>query len=123
MLDYNALGQVIDTTWGRSSTPATAGHSVKFSMHGDTLTASYAAIVNFGTEKEMVMMKRNYEEESKAVIKATIDNIKANYKNLSGKNLSLKEVGTSDSIEIIGYGVHNPKRTAYYRRKTVYELS
>lgn len=123
MLDYNALGQVIDTTWGRSSTPATAGHSVKFSMHGDTLTASYAAIVNFGTEKEMVMMKRNYEEESKAVIKATIDNIKANYKNLSGKNISLKEVGTSDSIEIIGYGVHNPKRTAYYRRKTVYELS
>lgn len=83
MLDYNVLGQVIDTTWGRSSTPATAGHSVKFSMHGDTLTASYAAIVNFGTEKEMVMMKRNYEEESKAVIKATIDNIKANYKNLS----------------------------------------
>jgi hypothetical protein len=123
MLDYNVLGQVIDTTWGRSSTPATAGHSVKFSMHGDTLTASYAAIVNFGTEKEMVMMKRNYEEESKAVIKATIDNIKANYKNLSGKNISLKEMGTSDSIEIIGYGVHNPKRTAYYRRKTVYELS
>jgi hypothetical protein len=49
-LDISALGQAMDTTWGRSSTPKTASYSVKFSLQGNILVASYAAIVNFGTE-------------------------------------------------------------------------
>ena len=59
-IDYNALAQAIDTTWGRSSTPKTASYSIKLSLQGsDTLLASYAALVNFGTEHQMIEMKRN----------------------------------------------------------------
>ena len=122
-IDYNALGQVVDTTWGRSSTPQTASFSIKFSLHGNKLIASYAAIVNFGTEKEMIMMKRAYSEESLSIVSEAIKGIKSNYKKLSGRNITAKDVGTSDSLEIIGYGIHNPKRTAYYRRKTIFEIS
>ena len=122
MIDYNALGQVIDTTWGRSSTPQTSSYSIKFSLHGDKLIASYAAIVNFGTEKEMIMMKRAYSEESLSVVSEAVKNVKSNYKQLSGDSITTKEVGSSDSLEIIGYGIHNPKRTAYYRRKTIFEI-
>jgi hypothetical protein len=122
-IDYNALAQALDTSWGRSSTPATAGFSVKFTMHGDRLIASYAAVVNFVTEKEMILMKRAYAEESVAIINAVLKNVKATYKELSGSTLKAKEASTADSIEIIGFGVHNPKRTAYYRRKTFFELS
>ena len=122
-IDYNALGQVVDTTWGRSSTPQTASFSIKFSLHGNKLIASYAAIVNFGTEKEMIMMKRTYSEESLSIVSEAIKGIKSNYKKLSGRNITAKDVGTSDSLEIIGYGIHNPKRTAYYRRKTIFEIS
>lgn len=121
-IDYNALGQVVDTSWGRASTPKTASHSVKFSMQGDTLIASYAAIVNFGTEREMIAMKRVYEEESLAVISDAVKSIKKNYRELCGKSISVKEISSSDSLEIIGYGVHNPKRTAYFRKKSVFEL-
>ena len=121
-IDYNALGQAIDTTWGRASTPKTASYSVKFSMQGNKLIASYAAIVNFGTEREMIMVKRSYVEESISVIAEAIKGIKANYKQISSDSLSTKEVATSDSLEIIGYGIHNPKRTAYYRRKTIFEI-
>lgn len=122
-IDYNALGQALDTSWGRSSTPKTASYSVKFSLSGDRVIASYAAIVNFGTEKEMIMMKRAYSEESVSVINEVLKTVKANYKQLSGSTLKTKESVTSDSIEIIGFGVHNPNRTAYYRRKTVFELT
>lgn len=122
-IDYNALGQVLDTTWGRSSTPKTASYSVKFTLHGDQLTASYQAIVNFASEKEMIVMKRTYEEESVAVISEIIKNIKAAYKDMTGQSLSVKEDSSSTSIEIIGFNVHNPKRTAYYRRKTVFEIA
>lgn len=122
-IDINSLGQVLDTTWGRTSTPKTASYSVKFSLQGNILTASYAAIVNFGTEKEMALMKQRYAEESIDVIDAALKNVKAAYKDLSGKPLATKQYATSDSIEIINFNVHNPKRTAYYRRKTSFELA
>lgn len=121
-INYNALGQAIDTTWGRSSTPKTASYSVKFTLHGTRLTASYAAVVNFGTEKDMILMKRAYVEESQAVIAEAVKQLKAIYKDLAEHSLTVKEVSSNDSLEIIGFGVHNPKRTAYYRRKTVFEI-
>jgi hypothetical protein len=123
-IDYNALGQAIDTTWGRTSTPKTASYSVKFTLGGDgMLVASYQAIVNFAAEKEMIVMKRAYSEESISVINAVLKNIRAVYKDLSGKTLSAKEYSTSDSLEIINFNVHNPKRTAYFRRKTCFEIA
>ena len=122
-IDYNALGQSIDSTWGRSSTPKTASYSVKLTMIGpDRLLASYAAIVNFGTERQMIEMKRGYSDESKSVTSEVLKSIKANYKELSGSSLSTKELSSTESLEIIGFNVHNPRRTAYFRRKTVFEI-
>lgn len=122
-IDFNALGQAMDTSWGRSSTPQTAGYSVKLSMLGpDRVLASYQAIVNFGTERQMIDMKRRYEDESKAITDEVIKAIKANYKDLSGDTLTAKELNHVESLEIIGFNVHNPRRTAYYRRKTVFEI-
>ena len=122
-IDYNALGQALDTSWGRTSTPKTASYSVKFSLAGDILIASYQAVVNFATEKEMILMKRMYENESKEVIAAVLKSVKAAYKELTNESLTTKENETSTSIEIIGFNVHNPKRTAYVRRKTSFEIA
>lgn len=123
-LDINALGQAIDTTWGRSSTPKTASYSVKFTFAGDNrLVASYKVVINFVTEKQMIEMKRSCVEESEKVISEHVKSVKEIYKQLSGDSLSLKEESSSDSLEIIGFNVHNPKRTAYFRRKVVFEIA
>ena len=122
-IDYNALGQAIDTTWGRTSTPKTASYSVKFSLAGDVLVASYQAVVNFASGKEMVLMKRMYEEESRGVIAEVLKRVKEVYKDLSGETLTTSEYNTTTSVEIIGFNVHNPKRTAYFRRKTAFEIA
>ena len=123
-INFNALGQAIDTTWGRSSTPKTASYSVKITMLGsDRIQVSYAAIVNFGTERQMIEMKRRYSDESVEVINAALKVVKTNYKELSGDSISAKEAATSDSLEIISGNWHNPKRTAYYRRLTVFEVA
>ena len=121
-IDYSALGQAIDSTWGRSSTPKTASYSVKFTLQGASMVASYQAIVNFGTEREMIDMKRLYESESNSVINESIKSVKSIYKELSGKSLKVKEINSVDSLEIIGFAVHNPRRTAYFRKKTVFEI-
>jgi len=122
-IDYNALGQALDTSWGRSSTPKTSSYSVKFTLAGDVLTASYQAVVNFATEKEMIIMKRLYEEESIEITNAVLKSVKSVYKDISGNSLSTKEASSSTSIEIINFNIHNPKRTAYFRRKTAFEIA
>lgn len=124
-IDYNALGQAIDTTWGRSSTPKTASFSVKLSLVGqDKIMVSYAAIVNFGTERQMIEMKRSYASEADSVVSEMINRVKKNYKELSGSTLSAKMVkeSQSDSLEIVNLNVHNAKRTAYFRRKVFFEI-
>ena len=123
-ININALGQAIDTSWGRSSTPQSSSFSVKFSLlGGNRLLASYQVIVNFVSEKEMILMKRNCIEESAAIVASCLKGVKATYKDLSGQTLTAKEESSSDSLEIIGFNSHNPKRTAYFRRKIIFELA
>jgi hypothetical protein len=124
-INFNALGQAIDSTWGRSSTPKTASYSVKISLLGsDRLMVSYSAVVNFGTERQMVDMKRAYSSEADSIVAEVIKKVKSNYKELSGSSLNtkaLKEID-NDSLEIINLNIHNQRRTAYYRRKAYFEL-
>lgn len=125
MTDINALGQAIDSTWGRSSTPRTASYSVKFTFVGsDKLMASYNTIVNFVSEKEMILTKRSCQEESDTVISSHVEEVRKTYKEITGESLSIKEQkgSSSDSLEIINFNVHNPKRTAYFRRKVIFEI-
>ena len=122
-IDFNALGQAMDTTWGRASTPVTATHSVKFSLLGpDRLMASYAGLCKFVSEKEMIMTKREQIKESEAVIDACLAHVKTVYKDLSGLTLKTSELSSVDQLEIVNMNVHNPLRTAYYRRRVVFEL-
>ena len=123
-VDVNALGQAMDTSWGRSSTSQSASFSVKLTMQGaDRILASYAAIVNFGTEHEMIRMKRAYADESASVIKEVIKVMKERYKDLCGKTISVKEIGTSDSLDIKNFNSMNMRRSAYFRRKTIFEIT
>jgi hypothetical protein len=122
-VDVNALGQAIDSTWGRTSTPLTAQYSIKFNLVGGCLNSSYTAIVNFSNENEMVMMKRRYSEEAQRVVEQLIKQIKGNYKDLCGKTLKIKARNYTDSVEVISNSSNNPKRTAYYRSKCLFDLA
>lgn len=122
-LDYNALGQAIDTTWGRSSSPIVNSFSVKMSLVGpDMLRVSYQTIVNFASERQMLQVKMKEQESSSSNIKAVLDAVKNSYKDLTSKTLSLKEVSSGDSVEIVGMAVHNPKKTAIYRKNVMFEV-
>jgi len=122
-LDYTALGQAIDTTWGRSSSPIVNSFSVKMSLIGpDMLRVSYQTIVNFASERQMLQVKMKEQELSSSNIKTVLDAVKNSYKDLTSKTLKLKEVSSGDSVEIIGMAVHNPKKTAIYRKNVMFEV-
>jgi hypothetical protein len=125
-IDLSALGEAIDTSWGRSSKPVpnVSGFSVKMSLSGQNqLVLNYQTIVNFASEREMLRVKLLESEQSVSNIKSIVDNVKSNYKDKAGKTLKLKEVSATETVEIIGMNVHNPKRTALYRRKCIFELA
>lgn len=125
-IDYNALGQSIDTTFGRSSTSGTATMSVKTSIVNESqLRVNFVTIVNFMNHKEMGALKQRYGEDATSYIKETLKCIKKCYKDLTGKSITITESDSrvEDDIEVINLGVHNPKRTAYYRRIAYYDIS
>jgi hypothetical protein len=123
MVDYNALAQAMDTSWGKSSTPLTSTHSVKMQLVGEgRLKVNFAMIVNFRSSPEFIETKVRCSREATNIIAEVIKQIKASYKELTGKSLSFKSVGSDDGVEIIGLGVYNPKRTAYFRRTELYEI-
>jgi hypothetical protein len=129
-ISINALGQAMDTTWGRSSTPSTASHSVKFTFaDGNRIVASYASIISFISEKQMIETKITSDDHANRIIAMHVDSIKKDYKVLvedSGgykPSVSFKEISSTDSLEIIGFNVHNPLRKAYFRKKVIFEIS
>lgn len=124
LVNFAALGQAIDTTWGRSSTPNVHTHSVKLNIDSaDKLVASYITVVHFDSGRHMHELKRLYEEESAKITKLHIDAVKTRYKELTGKTLKVSEVTSSDSLEYIQSSPYGPKRTAYYRRKTLFDIA
>jgi len=125
VIDYNALGQILDNTWGRSSTPKTASYSVKFTYAGgDRLVATFNCIMNFASTSEAQMIKKTTQNDADNLVGRYTKSLKEKYKEITGDALTLKEVSAADSVEMIGGGYHHTsKRTAYYRKTFIYEMS
>lgn len=123
MIDYNALAQSMDTSWGKSSTPLTATNSVKMQLVGENrLKVTFVTIVNFRSSPEFIDTKKRCEKEATSIVNEVLKQVKSSYKELTGDSLNCKSVSANDSVEIIGLGVYNPKRTAYYRRTELFEI-
>lgn len=122
--EYNALGQAIDSTFGRASTTGNASHSVKATIVGqDTLRLVYACVVNLTTDREALQMKQRYEDESNDVIKKYIAKTKDTYKEDTGKSISLKQKSSDISFEMINMNPFNRKRTALFRRTVLFNVT
>jgi hypothetical protein len=125
MLDINALGQSIDTTFGRSSTPQTATRSIKISLGGgNRLNVSYLTLATVSTDRQMIETKRACEDEAERVVVAAIKKVKQNYKELTGEALKVTPLDNtrSSSVEIVGMNTFSTQRSVYFRYKLVVEV-
>ena len=86
------------------------------------MLCSYTTIVNLMNDINLRDQSKKFEEESIGIIKEYIKDLKSEFKNDSGRSLKCKEIDTKDSIEIITVSPYSPKRTAYYRRFTTFEV-
>lgn len=121
-IDFNALGNALNTSWGKSSTGSISTSSIKSKLHNDQLTIYYVTIVNMTSDNEAQIMKEKYAKSADSELEKYIQKIKAEYKEKSEKSLKLKEIGRDSSIEIINMNSFNGRRTAYFRRQIKFNL-
>ena len=122
--EINYLGQITNHTWGYpgglNKNVPTAGINV--SLQDNKMVCTYTTIVNLASDKNLRDQSQRCEEESVAIIKQYLKELKSEFKNLAGRALKAKEVNSTDSIEIISASPYTPKRTAYYRRFTTFKV-
>jgi len=119
----NILGQILDTTFGRSSTAKSSSFSIKTKMSGDTIHVTYTTIVNLVADKVMRDQVKEEERISEKLIGDFIDEAKKEFRKVAGSTLKLKKGESTDEIELINMSPYNPKRTAYYRRRAVFTVN
>tara|TARA_Y100000034_G_C6907641_1_gene421701 strand:- start:5788 stop:6174 length:387 start_codon:yes stop_codon:yes gene_type:complete len=122
--EINALGQICNDTWGypnglNSKVPTSA---VKMSIQDNKMTCTYTTIINLASDRHLRDQIKKFEEESISIVRSYFSEVKKEFKKVTGRALKSKETGTDDSIEIITTSPFTPKRTAYYRRFTTYDV-
>jgi hypothetical protein len=124
VIDFNALAQVTDTTFGRASTPVCPTHSVKYKiMNNEHVMVMYICVVNLLNDQQMDQLKKRYSDDANTVINDAVATVKKDYtQETGGKHLSFKQVAEDDSWEVIDLNTYNGKRTAYFRKNVIFHI-
>jgi hypothetical protein len=119
-----ALGQILDTTFGRSSTVDSGTASFKTKLQGDLLTVAYSTIRKFASEHDQWEQTKDFDKESAKLTNDFMKDTKKNFKETSGSALKLKEQSSMTDFEVIGVQGHiSPARTVYCKRITTFEIT
>ncbi|MDB4337710.1 hypothetical protein OAA09_01690 [bacterium] len=122
--DIHVLGQILNTTYGKSSTQSPTS-SCKGTLYGSEptkLCIDYTSIVTFASEASMREQKKVFENESTQATNNKMKELRKEFKTAAGRTLKTKQMTSDDSIEVINASPHSPRKTAYYRRKTIFEV-
>ena len=109
--EVSVLGQVFNHTFGYSSDTM----KVTSSLHGDSLTLKYLAIIQFASEESMEKQKAEYEKESVKVIADALKKMKEEFREKAERSINVKEESRDDSVELISTSPYAPRNLAYYR--------
>lgn len=119
-----ALGQILDTTFGRSSTVDSATASFKTKLHGELLTVTYACIRKFASERDQWEQTKDFDKESAQLTDDFMKETKKDFKASVGAALKVKEQSSMTDFEVIGTQGHvNPARTVYCKRITTFQIT
>ena len=122
--EINFLGQILNDTWGQSTRGdfRSPTMSIRTSLQGDRLSCVYTTIVHLASERNLRDQVKVFEEESVKLINDYIKELKKEFKASSGKAIKLKELSSSDNVELITASPFTPRKTAYYRRFTRFRI-
>ena len=116
--ESNALGQIIDTTWGRSSTNPNPTMSVKMRMSDEDVgLVTYTTVVTFQGNLQQHELQQQLSVGEQA-IDAYLKEVRKQFKTETGRTLKLKLINLEPVVEQIDINTFSPLRavrTAYYK--------
>lgn len=100
--EVNALGNIIDTSWGKSSAiegqPASRGLKWQWLGEGQILgTCSY--IIHLSSYQNMGEERARATQEAESIVDNAVKDIKSSFKEAAGRTLKTEEQHKDDSIE------------------------
>ena len=101
--EVNILGNIIDTTWGKSSAleeqPASRGLKWQFIGEGQIIgTCSF--IIHLSSYGNMEREREAAKNEATTIIDNALKDIKSEFKEEAGRSLKTEEQHVDDSIEL-----------------------
>lgn len=119
--DVNVLGNLINTTYGKSSSPS-GTYSIKCDMAGDNLTMKYSTIVHFASEASLQLQVIRCAEEATQRLDALLAEVKKDFKSESGNTLKTTKGNTNDNVELIQATSNSARKIAYYRMNVTLKI-
>ncbi|OUU15156.1 MAG: hypothetical protein CBB97_24175 [Candidatus Endolissoclinum sp. TMED37] len=120
--EINILGNIINYSFGAAST-RDAGYGITTSLGGNLLTLKYATVVHFNSSDGLATQKKEHERQSNEMLNKKLADVKADFREQSGRALKIKEVSNKDDVELISATAYSERKIAYYRRAIVFEIS
>ncbi len=121
-IDISALGQVTDTSWGRSTTSTPMNGSVKVRIVGNRLVVTFGVLTNTNARYGIPHTKQACHPEAVARINTELERIKGEYKDITGDALKLRQVDCSESVEVVNSSPNSPVKTVIYRMSALVEI-
>ena len=115
----NALGQILETSWGKSS----QGYNCTAKFEGNLVRVTYSTVVYLASERSTQAQIPPIAREALERIKSRITSAKKDFSDLTGDSLKLKEVNNDESVEYIQATSVTPRKVALYRRFVDFEVS
>ena len=124
--DLEVLSTILNTTFGKSSSNS-GTRSITASFGGGAdgateLNLRFQTIFHFAAADKHRQQHTLREQTNRAIDEAAqlinerIKTLKALFKEATGKNLKIKEIDYSDSVEFLPSTMQAQRKTAYYRR-------
>jgi F0F1-type ATP synthase gamma subunit len=119
--DINILGNIIDTTFGRSSSPS-GSMSIKAHLAGDKLVVVYNEIVNIASDREKAAQVTPIVDRGMVAIKKKKAEFEKEFKRVAKSALSLKEISDASELLPMGYNYLNPIRPTHFKLTVTYTV-
>lgn len=122
--EIDILGQIVDTTWGRSSTAGgVSTMSVKTKIASNKMTVTYTTVVTVATNVALAQQIPGMNDQGKQAIDKYIKVVKDEFKDKAGRALTTKLLDAAPSLEVMSLQSHvSPRRTVIFRYITIFDI-
>lgn len=101
--EINVLGNIFNTTYGRSGTVSTPTSSTTATMQGDTAIVKYVTQTRIMNGHEGRMLEQDEREKAEAVLKKFVSDTCKVFKKYCGRDLTMKAESTTDYLDPVTF--------------------